>query len=336
MPDLTALPMPDRHRELLSWFAERTGKVVPWPKPLADGSFLVSAPKGIYKPRAQRYVLSVRIAQTSGYDDGRVVEREDGTWALAYHQENPEPKDRDLAPTNVAMMRSMKDAIPVGVLKQVDPEAGSSRYLVVGIARVVAWRDGYFYLEGLGPDGFHPHADTVTDVVTGLAEDEQDDGSEAEAPPTDEYDARRRVTRQIVARRGQKKFRMALIQAYGGRCAVTGSAVEAVLEAAHLRPYMGPASNVVTNGLLLRADIHTLLDLRLLAIDPSTRTVRLAETLRQSDYASLEGRQVAAPTPQSARPDLDVLTQAWDAFTAEERLRGSAAPLAASVSTPQP
>ncbi|HUZ56031.1 MAG TPA: HNH endonuclease [Streptosporangiaceae bacterium] len=57
----------------------------------------------------------------------------------------------------------------------------------------------------------------------------------------------------------------ALMAAYSGRCAVTGCTVQAVLEAAHLRPYRGPDSNVTGNGLLLRADIHTLLDLQLLA-----------------------------------------------------------------------
>ncbi|WP_396954399.1 HNH endonuclease [Nocardioides pantholopis] len=52
-------------------------------------------------------------------------------------------------------------------------------------------------------------------------------------------------------------FRASLLAAYDGQCAVTDTRTEAGLEAAHLRPYRVPASNVVTNGLLLRADIHT-------------------------------------------------------------------------------
>lgn len=35
-----------------------------------------------------------------------------------------------------------------------------------------------------------------------------------------------------------------------------------VLEAAHVTPYLGPETNDITNGLLLRADLHTLLDCR--------------------------------------------------------------------------
>jgi hypothetical protein len=59
---------------------------------------------------------------------------------------------------------------------------------------------------------------------------------------------------------------------YQGRCAVTSCDAGAALEGAHLRPYRGPESNDVTNGLLLRADIHTLFDLRLLAPDPAPGT----------------------------------------------------------------
>jgi putative restriction endonuclease len=37
---------------------------------------------------------------------------------------------------------------------------------------------------------------------------------------------------------------------------------------AHIMPYMGPATNDVQNGLLLRADVHTLFDLGLIAVEP--------------------------------------------------------------------
>ncbi len=57
---------------------------------------------------------------------------------------------------------------------------------------------------------------------------------------------------------------------YEHRCVVTGCTVIAVLEAAHIRPYRRPEDNDVKNGLLLRADIHTLFDLNLLGIEPGT------------------------------------------------------------------
>jgi hypothetical protein len=56
---------------------------------------------------------------------------------------------------------------------------------------------------------------------------------------------------------------------------VTGSQVVDLLEAAHIKPYRGEKDNNLTNGLLLRADIHTLYDLDLLGIDPDKLIVEL-------------------------------------------------------------
>lgn len=70
------------------------------------------------------------------------------------------------------------------------------------------------------------------------------------------------VTLQAIkTRRGQPEFRKSLIAAYQGQCCVTGCAVESVLEAAHIIPHAQESDYKVTNGLLLRADIHTLYDL---------------------------------------------------------------------------
>src|SRR5690606_23410684 len=98
--------------------------------------------------------------------------------------------------------------------------------------------------------------------------------------------------------------------AYEGRCAVTGTNAEAVLEAAHIRPYRGPQSNVLSNGLLLRADIHILFDLALLAIDPASRKVATSKTLAGSTYADLQGRSLSTPATAAARPSNDALTSA--------------------------
>lgn len=102
-------------------------------------------------------------------------------------------------------------------------------------------------------------------------------------------DQRKRVLASIVRRRGQPAFRAALIKAYAGRCAVTGCDVLDALEAAHIFPYLDGETNAVSNGLLLRADIHTLFDLRLIAVDPDARTVLIAPGLRASTYGSLQG-----------------------------------------------
>jgi hypothetical protein len=113
--------------------------------------------------------------------------------------------------------------------------------------------------------------------------------------PTHEVDERQRVLAAIVRRRGQPAFRKALLNAYGGRCAVTGCEVPDALEAAHIHPYLGNTSNSVNNGLLLRADIHTIFDLYLIAINPDSLIISLAPALRESSYADLQGRKLKEP-----------------------------------------
>lgn len=74
--------------------------------------------------------------------------------------------------------------------------------------------------------------------------------------PATTADQRRRVLTSIVRRRGQPQFRANLLSAYEGRCAISNCNVVSVLEAAHVHPYTGDASNDVSNGLLLRADMN--------------------------------------------------------------------------------
>lgn len=113
----------------------------------------------------------------------------------------------------------------------------------------------------------------------------------------------------IVRRQGQPAFRKALLEAYDGKCAITGCDVLAILEAAHVHPYMGEHTNVVSNGLLLRTDIHTLVDLWLIAIDPETLTVLVSPALDGTEYAGLRGMPLRATTNPNSRVSSDAL--AW-------------------------
>lgn len=115
--------------------------------------------------------------------------------------------------------------------------------------------------------------------------------------PTDEVDERERVLAAIVRRRGQPLFRQALLDAYDGRCAMTGCNVVDALEAAHIQPYSGLKSNDVRNGLLLRADVHTLFDLYLVTINPGSLRIAVAPALQHSTYEELDGRQLSIPIP---------------------------------------
>lgn len=118
-------------------------------------------------------------------------------------------------------------------------------------------------------------------------------------------DGRERVAREIAIRRGQAAFRRQLLEAYGC-CAMTGCTVEAALEAAHIVPYQGPGTNHPSNGLLLRADLHTLFDLGALAIDPDTLEILVASQLDGTEYEMLRG-QILRVAHGTVLPSSDAL-----------------------------
>jgi hypothetical protein len=126
-----------------------------------------------------------------------------------------------------------------------------------------------------------------------------------------------RVLRAIIQRRGQPAFRERLMAAYKGECAVTGCDASAALEAAHIRPYSGASSCEVTNGLLLRADIHTLFDLNLLGIEPSSLKVALAPELRRTCFKELNGKKLTVPIDTRLQPSKDALREKWKQFQGE-------------------
>lgn len=146
----------------------------------------------------------------------------------------------------------------------------------------------------------------------------ENDGATAEGfRPDPSNDARTRVLRAVINRQGQFLFRKELLQIYDGRCAVTGCSVQPLLEAAHVTPYLGEHTNVLSNGILLRADIHSLWDLGLLAVHPVERTVHVDITVSGSDsmYAELIGVMIRAPNQANHRPSEDSLRSQWDFFS---------------------
>lgn len=129
-------------------------------------------------------------------------------------------------------------------------------------------------------------------------------------------DTRALILRSIRERRGQSTFRQSLLKRYGARCLVTGCDLPDVLEAAHIWPYRGEGDNHPENGLLLRADIHTLFDLDLLAIEPASMQVAIAPTLqRVAEYAALRGRPLLVSP--GVRPAVEPLARRWMVFTSK-------------------
>ncbi|MFO7889056.1 MAG: HNH endonuclease [bacterium] len=70
------------------------------------------------------------------------------------------------------------------------------------------------------------------------------------------------------ARLGQGAFRVLLTEAYQRSCAVTGERTLPVLQAAHIKPFSESGPNQISNGLLLRSDLHILFDNGYITITP--------------------------------------------------------------------
>src|SRR5215470_17899655 len=137
---------------------------------------------------------------------------------------------------------------------------------------------------------------TIVDRLRGLRA--------AEAPP----ETSRYGSPQIVRPRlGQGAFRIVVTDTYERRCAVTGERTLPVLEAAHIKPYADGGAHDITNGLLLRSDLHTLFDRGYLTVNPNCR-LEVSRRLREEyengrDYYALSGRELRPPRTESARPD---------------------------------
>lgn len=132
---------------------------------------------------------------------------------------------------------------------------------------------------------------------------------QGEFDPTGIEDARKRILRAIVLRKGRKKFRESVLSAYERKCAITGCAVEDVLEAAHIYPYKGDDTDHPSNGLLLRADFHTLFDLHLVAIHEDSMKLLISSKLNDPHYMKYHGKKVRIPKVKSRQPSREALKQ---------------------------
>lgn len=127
----------------------------------------------------------------------------------------------------------------------------------------------------------------------------------------------------VRPRLGQGSFRVVVTDAYGRSCAVTSEHSLPVLEAAHIRPYAEGGPHVVSNGLLLRTDIHRLFDKGYVTIDSDHRFVVSRRLKDEYDngktYYTLHGTKIHVPAERSDVPSLANLE--WHA---REKFRESA------------
>lgn len=275
------------HQAQLEWFRDRTGQIVSWPDKESQGMLLATKAKGIYKPAGSRLPVSIRMSQDGPYAD-KPEFFPDGSWVIRYHEERASGQTEPAG--NAALRKAMYVAHPVGVILQVSQTP--RRYKILGLGLITDYAHGIFIVEGPAQSA-QPEGIAEPDAI-------------ADAPNF--ADMRQRILAEVVRRQGQGKFRQALMQAYEGRCAMSGCDAPEVLEAAHILPYRGPHSNSVQNGLLLRADLHTLFDLGLAHICPETWTVQIAPEVAGA-YRSLQGQPANLPSNQADWPTPDNLKQ---------------------------
>jgi putative restriction endonuclease len=170
---------------------------------------------------------------------------------------------------------------------------------------------------------------TVSDaaLVAKLLAAMQADGGQAPGDFASDFqlltlDERARRQAERVQRSGQGAFRLRLLSAYENRCAITGEHTLPVLDAAHIQPYLGAASNHPQNGIVLTKEFHTLFDEGYVGITPD-HVVRVSERLK-ADYQNgkryypYDGqRLVQLPGDPKLAPSRDAL--AWHLETVFKR-----------------
>jgi putative restriction endonuclease len=102
-----------------------------------------------------------------------------------------------------------------------------------------------------------------------------------------------------AVRIGQSAFRLCVLGAYGGACALTQTNVQLALEAAHITPFSESPNHSVQNGILLRRDLHALFDAHLISVSDQYCAMvsnRLKSQVVEGDpYLLLEGRKIRLP-----------------------------------------
>ena len=114
-------------------------------------------------------------------------------------------------------------------------------------------------------------------------------------------------------RLGQGSFRFGVIDAYDRACAVTHEHSLPVLEASHIKPFAEGGEHLISNGLLLRSDIHRLFDKGYVTVTQDHHfevSSRLKEDYDNGKtYYPLHGKEVF--TPQNLVEEPDPLLLQW-------------------------
>lgn len=310
------------HARALEWFADHEGEIGsrPWRvggKSVVEGvNVPLVAQRGIHQPSGWQMALSITATHASVYLDGVPQSIDADTWVLPYMAHSGRDGSGTESRWNRALLSNLLRRIPVGVFV---PSGASYRNLGLAMVESFDQHTGAFTLRG--PVRFGQSPDVWYDDERQAPENLIAEAVPPFAPPDgveDEPFAYSRVRSRVA----QDRFRMSLLSAYDGRCAVTGYDAPDALQGAHILSYQGRSSQLVRNGILLRADVHLLFDRHLIGIQPESLKIRVAPPLMTTAYANLDRRSLVPPRCADDSPDVNRLAVHWAVF--ERSTQGTA------------
>ena len=292
-------------RPLIAAQIDRLGRqgAVPW-NVIATGVHiagehihLASRPRGIFKPRQLRYLLSIRTpfpkhGRPRLYDDqfDAYDRLQKGAETVEYAFMGQDPNARD----NQLLREAMEARVPVIYWLGISP----AMYLAIFPVYLVDW--------------------DAARLKTRLAF-----GEYAIQPQYPELPEQRYCMRLVRQRYHQQRFREELLQAYEGRCAMSGLPEAGLLDAAHIIADVDQEHGqpIVPNGLLLSRIHHAAFDANLIGVDPDFR-IRVADRLlEQRDgpmleqgIKALDGRLIRLPRHEREHPDRERLARRYEEF----------------------
>lgn len=149
----------------------------------------------------------------------------------------------------------------------------------------------------------------VEDILAKYSFNNQDDGKKSqlilEEPPSPTYG--NSILTKV--RLGQGAFRVLVTNAYSRRCAISGEKTLPVLESAHIKAFAESGPNFISNGLLLRSDLHKLFDKGYITLTPDLK-IEVSRRIKEEyengkEYYKFHGNPLTVlPTKKIDHPSL--------------------------------
>ncbi len=250
---------------------------------------------GIYRPAILRdpgAALTIQTAFKGPYDDRFSLD--DDKFAYRYRGTDPNHND------NRALRRAMELQVPLLYLVALKP----------GLYRPV------FPCYVLDDDPAHLTFFLVADV----------EGYIDSTPRDTQLDLPRKayITRQVLARLHQDRFRVIVLDAYREQCSMCRLRHPPLLDAAHILPDKDPRSlPEVPNGMALCKIHHSAFDVGIIGVDADCRIHVREDVLEEHDgpmlrhgLQEMHGSKLLLPGKVSDRPNREFLAERFAIFTA--------------------